>query len=156
MLKLTSFFISLQPQIIDTKWLNEKGLKQVATNICTLIHDQPLDSLDLVECFSNLIKSVMNIQDSESKSLLFVMKKARGFFKHELKNEPQEFLRRKLYYNSILKVMKTIDFSSTLQENEKTFVNFVKKNVAKDRKQPQLEEVASEVQLLCEKFTNDE
>ena len=98
----------------------------------------------------------MNIQDSESKSLLFVMKKARGFFKHELKNEPQEFLRRKLYYNSILKVMKTIDFSSTLQENERTFVNFVKKNVAKDRKQPQLEEVASEVQLLCEKFINDE
>ena len=98
----------------------------------------------------------MNIQDSESKSLLFVMKKARGFFKHELKNEPQEFLRRKLYYNSVLKVMKTMNFSSSLEENEKTFVNFVKKNVAKDKKQSQLEEVASEVQLICEKFTNDE
>ena len=98
----------------------------------------------------------MNVQDSESKSLLFLMKKARGFFKHELKNEPQEFLRRKLYYNSVLKVMKTMDFSSSLEENEKAFVNFVKKNVAKDKKQSQLEDLASEVQLICEKFTNDE
>ena len=85
------------------------------------------------------------------------MKKARGFFKHELKNEPQEWLRRKLYYNSVLKVMKTLDSSSgSLEENEQTFVNFVKKNVAKDKKQTQLEEVASEVQLMIEKFPNNE
>ena len=84
------------------------------------------------------------------------MKKARGFFKHELKNEPQEWLRRKLYYNSVRKVIKTLDYSSgMLENNQQNFVNFVKKNVGKDRKQSQLEELASEVQLICEKFSNE-
>jgi len=43
-----------------------------------------------------------------------------------------------------------------LEPNEKSFVTFVKKNVPKDLKQSQLEDLASEVQLICEKFTNDQ
>ena len=154
---MISSFFSLQSEIIDSKWLDETALKKVGNNICTLIHDQPLDSTDLMDCLANLIQSLINIQDQkeETKSLIFLMRKARGFFKHELKNEPTEFLRRKLYYNSVLKVMKSMDFSSKLDENQLAFVNFVKKNVSKDRKQSQLEELASEVQLICEKVAND-
>merc|ERR1712166_396795 len=138
------FSVLMQSEIIDSKWLDQTALIKVGQNICTLIHDQPLDSTDLMDCLANLIQSLMNIKKDKEETipLIFLMRKARGFFKHELKNEPTEFLRRKLYYNSVLKVMKSMDFSSKLDENQLAFVNFVKKNVSKDRKQIQLEELA--------------
>ena len=159
---VTIFFNTfLQPENTDSKWLNKGAIKQVVENICTLIHDQPMDSIDLVDCLANITRFLMNIQDENNQDeasilLTFFLKKSRGYFKHELKNEPQEWLRRKLYYNSVLKVLKNLDTSSLLQSNEKSFVTFVRKNVPKDRKQSQLEDVASEVQLICEKISNDQ
>ena len=74
---------------------------------------------------------------------------------HELKNEPEEWIRRKLYYNSILEVLKNPNFDREQTENTESFVNYVKKNAPRDRKQTHIEDLASQVLLLCEKRTQD-
>ena len=129
---------------------------QIMDNLCTLIHDQPLDSIHMVDCLSNLMLTIL----PQEKLLRIMLKKSRGFYMHELKNEPTEWIRRKLYYNGVLQILKSLDSSRSEkgtkieQDGALQFVNFVKKNVLKDRKQSQIEDVVSQVQLLCEKWTD--
>merc|ERR1711890_95487 len=100
----------------------------------------------------------MGIEHGSEKLAKALLKKTRGFFNHEKINESQEWIRRQLYYDFVFKVLKSLDSqdSSSLSGNANavTFVATMGKNVLKDRKQSQLEELATDVQLLCEKLTN--
>ena len=126
-------------------------------NVCELVRSAPYDSVELVDCLSNLTLSV--IEQGTEKLMLGLLKKTRGFFYHEQKDDVKEWIRRPLYYNFVFKVLKSIemDFQNVnkqLTANAVTFVTTMSKNVVKDRKQSRLEELAADVQLLCEKLTN--
>ena len=84
------------------------------------------------------------------------LKKTRYFFNHEQVNEPKEWIRRGLYYTFVQKVLQNITCGKAgkgTAENAAIFVNFIQKNVVRDRKQPQLEDLAGEVQIMCEKYS---
>ena len=129
-------------------------------NVCEIIRAEPPgspDDLDLVDCLTFLALAILKLGKSP-KATKGLLKKTRYFFNHENVNLPQEWVRRGLYYSWVQKVLRNIEISSLSNkseqewENATIFVNMIQKNVVRDRKQPQLEEPATEVQILCEKW----
>ena len=114
---------------------------QVADNLNTLVVEQPMEeSLDV--CLSSLYLCLIKQEDEKILSrVLYTTRKA--FFMHELKNDSKNWVRRICYYNALLQVLKNSDSPK--------FLEFVGKNAPKDRKQSQIEDLAAQVQLLCEK-----
>ena len=98
------------------------------------------ESLDV--CLSSLYLCLIKQEDEKILSrVLYTTRKA--FFMHELKNDSKNWVRRICYYNALLQVLKNSDSPK--------FLEFVGKNAPKDRKQSQIEDLAAQVQLLCEK-----
>ena len=129
-------------------------------NVCEIIRAEPPgapDNLDLVDCLTFLALAILKLGKGP-KATKGLLKKTRYFFNHENVNLPQEWVRRGLYYSWVQKVLRNIEISSLSNkseqewENATIFVNMIQKNVVRDRKQPQLEEPATEVQILCEKW----
>lgn len=128
----------------------------MVTNLYTLIQDQPVDAIELVNCLAHLTNWI--IEYGDEKLAFGYLKKSRvAIYIHELKNHPQEWLRRQLYYTFLKQVLVGFVKNPTVKkaESKNCFIKFVSRNLVKDRKQSQLEELVSEVQLLCEKLTTD-
>jgi hypothetical protein len=132
-------------------WMGERDLRHGLDNLCEIIRSEPTD--EVTDCLASLTLTVITaLTSAEAEKLLkALLKKTRGFYTHEKINETKEWSRRLLYYNFVTKVLKKLDVDL---KNEKavTFVNMMRKNVIKDRRQPQLEELAACVQELCEKW----
>ena len=129
-------------------------------NVCEIIRAEPPgapDNLDLVDCLTFLALAILKLGKSP-KATKGLLKKTRYFFNHENVNEPMEWVRRRLYYSFVQKVLRNIEMLSSSREdsqeleNATIWVNMIQKNVVRDRKQPQLEEAATDVQILCEKW----
>ena len=129
-------------------------------NVCEIIRAEPPgapDNLDLVDCLTFLALAILKLGKGP-KATKGLLKKTRYFFNHENVNEPMEWVRRRLYYSFVQKVLRNIEMLSSPREdsheleNATIWVNMIQKNVVRDRKQPQLEEPATEVQILCEKW----
>ena len=125
-------------------------------NVCEIIRVEPNggdNNLELVDCLAFLALAIL--KHGSPKVTKGLLKKTRSFFNHENVNEPKEWIRRGLYYNFVQKVLRNIEMLET-QENAAIFVNMIQKNVVRDRKQPQLEELATDVQILCEKWYSNQ
>ncbi len=141
--------------LLPVRNLTDSGLlRKITDNLCTLVKEQPIDALEMADCMANLaLASCANIKEEKSLYSLFLKKTRGAFYLYETKSEPTEFIRRKLYYASLLTVLKNFAASGEqLSQRQIQLVKFVNRYLGKDKKQPQLEEVVSDVQLLAEKL----
>ena len=119
--------------------------------MCEIIRAEPSTEGELVDCLVYL--ALATFKHCSPKVTKGFLKKTRYFFNHEAVNEPKEWIRRGLYYTFVQKVLQNMPQGKTgLGENAAIFVNFIQKNVVRDRKQPQLEDLAADVQIICEKL----
>lgn len=142
----------------DSEAVPRSEMRHILDNLCEVARSEPnLDyEDDLVDCLAGLAAFVISLD--EDKLVKALLKKTRAFFSHEKINEPKEWTRRRLYYNFVLKTLQKEHNAEDhrgggqLHDGVMIFVNMMKKNVLKDRNQAALEEVASNVQELCEKI----
>ena len=151
--KIYSFnFVNIFSSHSLDQWMGVPDLRRILDNLCEIMRAEPSEHLDLIQCMSDLTLIVLRSNsEAGEKFTKTILKKTRGFFSHEKINQPKEWLRRQLYYRFVVEVFKGLNKGQNTP-SILAFVNMMKKNVLKDRKQVQLEAVTSEVQELCEKW----
>ena len=134
-------------------WLRHEDLRKILDNLCEIARSEPPETEEFVQCLSNLALIVLkSSSEASEKFTKTILKKTRGFFTHEKINlHAKEWTRRQVYYRFVSQVLKGLNKGQTTASIE-AFVNTMKKNVLKDRKQAELEALTSEVQEWCEKW----
>ncbi len=138
-------------------WLDDDVKKRVLDNLCEVAKQDP--STKVTECLTNLALHILKKDNAvksdneKNKLATSLWKKTRKFFDYEKTEEPKEWERRTAYYDFILAVLKNLEPGDHPEGTDAfNFVASVWRQVAKDCRQPRIEAIGQEVQLLCEKW----